>query len=246
MKFIKNKPALLLEDISAVAITDLHIGLEYDLYRSGVRIPQQTERLKAEIKKIVKKAKAERLLVLGDIKHIVPGTSFQERREIPEFFQDLVGIAEIHVTPGNHDSNIQEMLPPEVILHQSEGFLMGKYYFSHGHTWPSKDLIKADTFITGHTHPTVEFKDSLGYRITKPVFLKGFLEGKKVKERYGVGKRIGIVVLPPFNGLFSGSPINGDGEDILLGPIFRNRVVDIKECEAYLLDGTFLGKVKDI
>jgi putative SbcD/Mre11-related phosphoesterase len=246
MKFIKDTPALLLEDIGAVVIADLHIGLEYALFRSGVRIPNQTGKMKARVLEILKETGAEKLMVLGDVKHAVPETSFQERREIPEFFAGLAEMAEVHVSPGNHDSNLDELLPRGVKLHGTEGFMMGKHYLSHGHTWPSKDILEADDMVVGHVHPTVEFKDSYGYRILRPVFLKGRMLKEKIRERYGVEKSVGLVALPTFNDLFSGVPIKSSLEANLLGPVFRNGFVDVDECEAYLLDGTFVGKVKDI
>ena len=49
MKFIKNHRALLIEDLKALVITDLHIGLEYGLYKSGFKIPKQTDIKKTRV-----------------------------------------------------------------------------------------------------------------------------------------------------------------------------------------------------
>ena len=76
--------------------------------------------------------------------------------------------------------------------------------------------------------------------------MKGFLDEKKIEKKYGKRKHIKLVVLPTFNELFGGTSVKNSAENMLLGPIFRNKIVDIEECEAYLLDGTFLGKVKEI
>lgn len=246
MKFVKNSPAVFIEDMKAVAITDLHIGFEYTLYKSGVKIPKQTEKMKNQVKSIIKKTGSERLIILGDIKHEVPGTSFQERRDVPDFFDGLLDIADIEITPGNHDSNIGDLLPSEVKVHGRSGFRDGDYYFSHGHTWPSEELLKTKFLIMGHAHPVIEFKDSFGYRILRPIFLKGFLDDNKVEERYGEKRGIELLSLPVFNDLFGGTPIGSKIENNLLGPIFRNDFVDVGECEAYLLDGTFVGKVRDV
>jgi putative SbcD/Mre11-related phosphoesterase len=246
MKFVKNYPAVFLEELKVLVIADLHIGFEYALFKSGVKIPRQTEKMKKTIKDIIKKTKSKRLVVLGDIKHEVPGTSFQERREVPSFFADLLGMVKVDIAPGNHDSNITELLPEEVSVHGTEGFRIGDYYFSHGHTWPSEKLMESKMLMIGHLHPTVEFKDSFGYSILKPIFLKGSLDKEKLKNRYGRDKEIEILALPVFNDLFTGTPIKAKFENNLLGPVFRNKFIDLDNSEAYLIDGTFVGKIKDI
>jgi metallophosphoesterase superfamily enzyme len=49
-----------------------------------------------------------------------------------------------------------------------------------------------------------------------------------------------IVVVPAFNPLLTGTPVNGR-KGAYLGPVFRNRLVDESSMSAYLLDGTNLG-----
>jgi putative SbcD/Mre11-related phosphoesterase len=246
MRFVKDNRAVFLEDLEALVIADLHIGLEYDLYKSGIRIPKQTEKMKEKIKGLIEKTKAKRLIDLGDVKHAVPGTSFQEKKEIPEFFEDLSDMVKIDVVPGNHDGNLAELMPSGVNVHSRSGFREGKYYFSHGHTWPTGDLLKSETLMVAHAHPAIEFEDKFGYRILRPVFLKAGINQEKIKEKYGKRKKIDMVVLPTFNDLFTGTPVKIKSKHNLLGPLFRNNFVDVDECEVYLLDGTFVGKVKDI
>jgi len=89
MKFIKNYPALFIPEIKTLVIADLHIGISYELYKSGINIPSQVKEMKKTIEKLIKQTKAKRLIILGDIKHDVPGISVQELREIPEFLKAL-------------------------------------------------------------------------------------------------------------------------------------------------------------
>jgi hypothetical protein len=51
---------------------------------------------------------------------------------------------------------------------------------------------------------------------------------------------IELVVVPAFNPLLTGTPVNY-GERAMLGPLFRNDLVDRRTMNAYLLDGTNVG-----
>ena len=84
-KFITNEPAVLFG--KTLVIADLHIGVEYELYKSGIRIPKQTDKLLARIKNLLKTTKANRLVLLGDLKHFIPYLSIQEIKELPKFIK---------------------------------------------------------------------------------------------------------------------------------------------------------------
>src|SRR3989338_1481879 len=104
IKFITGEPALVFNKNLVVA--DLHIGIETEYRKSGITIPTQLEKMKEKIDGLIKKSKARRLIIIGDVKHQVPGVSFQELREVPEFFNYFSGKIETHIVLGNHDSEI--------------------------------------------------------------------------------------------------------------------------------------------
>jgi len=52
-----------------------------------------------------------------------------------------------------------------------------------------------------------------------------------------------MVLMPAFNDLLGGLPVNAEAPKSLLGPLLRTGAVKIDGFEAYLLDGTFLGDV---
>ena len=81
---------LLVEGKERVLVAaDLHLGLEHELWLGGVSIPSQTEKILARLQGYVAEIVPDRLLLLGDLKHNVPKTSWQERREIPDFLRRL-------------------------------------------------------------------------------------------------------------------------------------------------------------
>jgi hypothetical protein len=107
-----DAPLLLVEgDERVLVAADLHLGLEHELWLGGVSIPSQTEKILARLLGFLAEIKPDRLLLLGDIKHNVPKTSWQEKREIPEFLRRLCARAIVEIVPGNHDSNLADMAP---------------------------------------------------------------------------------------------------------------------------------------
>jgi hypothetical protein len=113
----------------------------------------------------------------------------------------------------------------------------------------------------------------MGYRLTKPVWIiapcdvrkliPGVLKAANVAVKAGNAQQIlserfhvnpsvrRCVFVPPFNDFLGGRPVNskkieethaGEG----LGPIVRSRAVDLENAEIHLLDGTYLGHVREL
>ena len=263
-------PALLADIGEKVMIVaDLHIGLEYELAKAGVNIPYQTERLQAELLTLVKEHKPDRLVIAGDVKHGVPVTSFQEKRELPTLFEVLLKeVPQIDVTRGNHDGNIQDLAPREgVEIHTSKGIILGDEYkiaVFHGHAWPRAKALECDLMVAGHNHPTVLLRTPLGIRMAQRAWVKGicnrtklaraFLQSEGVRfegdpvaafeEHYeGRMRDPEMIIVPTFNDLLGGLPVNGETPQSLMGPMLRREAVGIEDFEVVLLDGTYMGKV---
>ena len=261
-------PALLVEGGERLLVaSDLHLGIEYELAKMGINIPFQTERYMGELLGLVREHRPDRLVLLGDVKHGVPITSFQEKREIPLFFNALLDeVDQVDVARGNHDGNIQNLAPEGVVIHPSRGFVVGEGFrvgLLHGHAWPYPGLLGCDLLVMGHNHPTVRLNTPLGVRVSRRVWVRGVVDPVRVaaavlgqdgvkaeepleafRERYGV--EVGapqVVIVPTFNDLMGGLPVNSETPRSLLGPLFRSGAVEVDDFDVYLLDGTFLGRV---
>jgi putative SbcD/Mre11-related phosphoesterase len=248
IKFVTGKPALLVG--KSLVVADLHLGIEREFYQSGIKFPSQTEKIKDMVEGLVKITKAERLILLGDVKHKVPGISLQELREIPQFLEHFSGKLEVDMVPGNHDAGIEKFLPPGVKTHPSAGFRLGDVYLNHGHTWPGPDFLGCKKIVIGHQHPLVEFRDKLGYRFREPVWVKGALNREKLEGRY---KKMpaslpSITIMPAFNPLIGGMCVNKRSEDgyakKFIGPLINS--LKGRTASTYLLDGTCLGRLVDL
>lgn len=257
---IPEAPALLVErPIKTLIISDVHIGFEEELHDVGFRVPSQSWRIVEEIKQLIEKTKARRLIILGDLKHKVPGTSKIEWRYLSGMIEDVRRMLdEIVLVPGNHDAGINKILGNSVTYAPSRGFMIEdgehKVGLFHGHTWPSVSLSNANVLIMGHIHPVVRLRAEIGFTIRKRVWLNLETERalfmkklKHQKPKKASKARLSLLVMPSFNDFLSGVAVNAVSEGReLLGPVIRSGLFNISKAEVYMLDGTHLGRVSDL
>ena len=224
-----------------LVIADLHIGIERELREHGLHAPSQTRHMVQRLDRLYKKYNPKNIIFLGDIKHNIPTSTFQERTDVTSFLKHFSTLLSLDIIPGNHDGNIQKLLPSSVCLHPSDGIVSDDIGFLHGHRWPKEELLQCRHIIVAHSHPTVALTDRLGYTTYEPCWVKGKILQQKAQQKYLSTGDPEVILMPPFNPLCGGTAVN---HDPLLGPFLS--LLDINEAKVYLLDGTLLGKVKDI
>ncbi len=246
---IFGEPLLLVEGVERVLVAaDLHLGLEYELWLCGISIPSQTEKTLTRLKRSLSEIKPDRLLLLGDMKHNVPKTSWQERKEVPRFLSVLAEDVRVDIVPGNHDVGLADLAPLGSRVHPSSGIVIDGAGYFHGHTWPDRKLLSAELLVAGHIHPAVRLKDPLGSSRNRKAWVRATLSQAAVERQYGPELRPGtpapeMVVVPAFNDLCGGLPLNETNEDER-GPILT--LADMADARIFLLDGTDLGRLRNI
>ena len=88
---IPDEPVLLADD--ALVAADLHIGLEEELDEKGVRLPSRAEAMGRRLTGIAERRGADRLVLLGDVKHLVPKMAGRERGDVYRFFTTILEMA---------------------------------------------------------------------------------------------------------------------------------------------------------
>ncbi len=255
-------------------ITDTHIGWEKELEKKGIHVPSQTTKILSKLVKLLNEYEPDKLVILGDIKYSVASNEVGERRDIPNFFKTLQRyVSEVAVVRGNHDGNLETLLPEGVEFLGASGVKIGDVGVFHGHKWPSPELLGCKSLIMGHLHPVVVFRDPTGCRVTRqvwmkttvnPEFLAQFLLGKSgvkisgslettLQNDFGVKLKTNtLLVMPSFNDFLGGRPINevySTGEaaaEGFIGPVLRSQAVNVEVAEVYLLDGTYLGTLSQL
>jgi len=248
---VPGEPLLLLEPDEGdkaqkvLVVADLHLGLEASLRKVGMHLPSQTSARLHLLLKAIKRTGAERIVLLGDVKHTVGGFSRQEREEVPAFLAELLGkVKVLDIVLGNHDGDLKEAVPEGVGLHQH--LVIGDVGLTHGHSWPPEEVMRCQHVVMGHDHPTVLFVDELGRRCFYPCWVKARLDPAKGGLRYK-GIRAGGtgLVMPAFDDLGSGTPVNL-ADVKLLGPLLTSGVFELSTATIHLVDGTFLGELGDL
>lgn len=239
---VPDRPALeLLGEERVLCVGDLHIGIEADLRYRGVIVPSQTHRMEREL--IDLSVGVDRLVVIGDVKHQVPGSTRQEHVEVPRFFNSLLNhYPRIDLVKGNHDTDIESMLPSRVTVHDQEGFVLYGVGFVHGHAWPSQEVMATRLLVMGHNHPAVIFEDGLHHNQVERCWVRcRFKNGggryEKVPEE--------AIMVPAFNRSLGGGPVNLEGPR-MLGPLLSNGLLDLDNGQVYLMDGLLLGTVSSL
>jgi metallophosphoesterase superfamily enzyme len=195
----------------------------------------------ARLVSLLKTYTPKEIVLLGDIKHNIPSSTIQERMEIKTFIDTIQSYGIIHIVPGNHDGTITKLLPASVLAHPSDGFIYDGIGFVHGHRWPTKELMHCRQIIISHTHPTIMLTDRLGYKTFESCWLRGTFIPEKLQEKYPDSDNPTVIVMPAFNPLCGGIAANMEA---LVGPL--GKILDVQNAQVYLLDGSSLGRVKDI
>jgi len=275
---VQPYPALLVQKGAekALVVADLHIGWEVALTEQGVHVPSQTPKMLNKMLKLIELCKPTSLLFLGDVKHTIAKMELEEWRDIPDFFEALSKkVSDIRVVLGNHDGNLEPLLPETVKIFPSAGLAVGDVGLFHGNSWPAPELLRCRSLLIGHVHPTVAFRDPLGFYITAQVWVKAKLVRERLAETFLKGQGIKVeaskdavtvlrqhfnlrlnaselFIMPYFNDFLGGRPINRkSGEKRAksieyLGPVLRSGNADMDNAETYLLDGTFLGTINQL
>lgn len=254
---ILEEPALkVMNNEISLVVADIHLGIEWDLYRSGINLPSRMKGRLNRILSYVQDNSPDRIILLGDVKHNVPQVSWQERDEIPRFLEKLAEHVHIDIFPGNHDGGIEFLFNREkdIRVHSARGTVLDGVGYFHGHTWPATDLLAASHVVTAHNHPTVRFTDTFGYSIVEPAWVKTKFKLDVLKEHFGnfdfenpqKWTDPELFIMPAFNELCGGVPFNESRQEDLLGPVFYSGGIELENAEIYLLDGTRLGLIKNI
>ncbi|MGQ9583164.1 MAG: metallophosphoesterase [Thermoplasmatota archaeon] len=227
-----------------IVLADLHIGIEDELASRGVRVPDQTERALERALALVGRTRPGALILLGDVRHRVPLAGAGERGRVERFFKSLSSElgekVRIVVVRGNHDAGLRNMVPRSVGV--VPWVRLGPCGLLHGHTWPPPELRTCATLVVGHSHPSVLLADERGRAIVEPCWLRA---RPTAAGRLRYPRLSRVVVMPAFNDIRSGAPVNVKGA-LLLGPLFRSGAVDLAGAEVHLPDGASLGRVREL
>ena len=241
-RIIPSKPALVLEgEKKNLVVTDIHVGFESNMASNQIFIGKNSSINESiqELSEIIDSEKPDSVILLGDIKSSVKNISRNEWDEVPLFFKKIREKCDVILIPGNHDANIQKLVPDNISMISSTGMVEENVLLTHGHTMPSENFSHVDKIIMGHIHPVFFQEDSVmnGQRVWVTI--------KTEKESIFPNKtgEIEITIIPSFNKYFYATHRRQYKKSI--SPII-NKIKEISKAKIITLDGTIIGNESNI
>jgi uncharacterized protein len=233
-----------------LVISDLHIGSETDLIKKGISINslQISFDILKEIKDLKSTYSFTGIIILGDLKNSINYISKLEWDLIPSFLNQIsIDLDEIFLIPGNHDGNINLLIPESVIVCNTAGLVIEDTLLIHGHTIPAKNKFNIKKIIMGHIHPIIF--DPLSVLHGKRIWI--YL---KVKKQYVFGQNtddiLEIIIVPTFNKYFysSSSPSTEMKSSRSISPLIKHLIKNdaILSGLMFTLEGSLIGDLQEI
>ena len=237
IRISKSEPALIIEGSKRyMVITDLHIGFEDKFASNKIEIGKNSPINETinKIKNLIQIEKPETLILLGDVKSSIKRISNTEWSDIPNFFEEVKKYVDLVLVPGNHDANIQQLIPNDVTITNSIGLVIDDILLTHGHTMPTENFASINKIVMGHIHPVFFDRTSLlnGKRV--------WISLKTTKEQIFPSSfgELEITIIPSFNPYFYATKKRFYKKSI--SPII-GRLEQITEAKIVTLDGTIIG-----
>ena len=236
-RIIPSKPALILEGKKKnLIVTDIHIGFESNMASNEIFIGKNStiNETISEISEIIDAEKPDSVILLGDVKSSIKSISRNEWDEVPMFFKEIRKKCDVVLVPGNHDANIQRLVPDNISMISSTGMVEENVLLTHGHTMPSENFSHVDKIIMGHVHPVFFQEDSVinGQRV--------WISLKTEKENIFPNKsgELEITIIPSFNKYFYATHRKKYKKSI--SPII-DKIKSISTARIVTLDGSIIG-----
>ncbi|MUV60316.1 metallophosphoesterase [Halobacterium sp. CBA1126] len=239
---VPGEPAAVadLDGERALVVADYHAGIEVSLRREGLEVQSRAGARRERVRELLDRTGTERVVFLGDLGHAIGTPEGAEHEELEALFDALD--VPVTLVVGNHDGGLADEF--DVDATPPEGARIGDVGFAHGHTWPASEVLEAETVCVGHEHPSVRLEDEVGGTRVERAWLRGPLAAEPFEEHHGepVDAHGDLAVFPAFNDLSGGTWVNVEGQEFL-APFLPEACPD---AELYLLDGTRLGRYRDV
>ena len=235
-RIVPRYPALVINgNKKSLVIADLHLGFEAKLSSNNIYLGKNTSVTETakDIEKILDKTKPESLILLGDIKSGIKSITKTEWNDVPIFLEKIKKRINMTIIPGNHDANIEKLIPEGISLATTKGIIIEDTLLTHGHTMPSENFSSVSKIIMGHVHP-VFFQE------------KSIINGERVwvtikcnKQKIFPSKtgNLEIIIIPTFNKHFYTAHKKFYKKSI--SPILDRR--EVLEAKILTLDSRIIG-----
>jgi hypothetical protein len=233
----------------ALVVADYHAGIEAGLrYERGVELESRGDERRERLLALLDRTAADRVVVLGDLAHRIGDPRGIEQEELSALVEAVTDRVPLVLVRGNHDGGFAEAFGDRIEVTDAAGARFGDVGFVHGHTWPSRAVLSAETVCVGHEHVAVRLTDDVGGSRIERAWLRGRLRVDPFADHLGCEpgavdwREPDLVAFPAFNERSGGTWVNVAGQGFL-APFLP---AALASGEVYLLDGTRLGDYRAV
>lgn len=235
-RIVPSHPVLIIEEKERhMVITDLHIGFEAGMISNDIFVKPEdlVSDIHKNLQELIKLESPDSLILLGDIKAGTSSISKIEWNAVPSFFE-IGKMIKTLVIPGNHDGNLQKMIPDWITMSSSTGMVLDDTLLTHGHVLPSENLAHVNRIVMGHVHPVYFQEGSVmdGQRVWVSI------KTDKNQIFPSVTGDLEIIIIPSFNRYFYASKKKFHKKSI--SPILES-VKKYQSAKIVTLDGSIIG-----
>ena len=193
---VTNDRCILFEKERILVIGDLHLGYEKALEDEGLYLPRlNTESIRESLNRLIEKYEPEEIVLLGDIKHDFKRAKFEGKEEVRSIVRLIMDAAKVIIVKGNHDNYVQNIVA-DLGVTVVDYVDIGGYRLEHGHVDSGVRPV-----IIGHEHPSVK--------------IIGSLSGGLKMQCFVYAREEGVLVIPPFSFLSSGTDFVSSSEEFM-------------------------------
>lgn len=193
---VTNDRCIVFEEEKVLVIGDLHLGYEKALEDEGMYLPRlNTESIREALNRLIEKYEPKEIVLLGDIKHDFKRAKFEGKEEIRSIVRLIMDAAKVVIVKGNHDNYVQNIVADMPVPVVDYIDIRG-YRLEHGHVDSGVRPV-----IIGHEHPSVK--------------IAGALSGGLKMQCFMYARKDGVLVIPPFSFLSSGTDFATSCDDFM-------------------------------
>ncbi|MDX1950815.1 MAG: metallophosphoesterase [Verrucomicrobiota bacterium] len=167
--WLDPRRAVFLEKTRTLAVADLHLGYVWAHRVRGQMMPLLQETTLARLLELISDYQPKTLALLGDIVHETVSIH-SIRQTVEELVNELCSRIALVLVTGNHDRDLQRMLPGDCIATLKTEFIQEKVRFIHGDQRfdPCPSVLLT---VLGHEHPAFRLGDGVATSARFPCFL---------------------------------------------------------------------------
>ena len=193
---VTNDRCIVFDKEGVLVIGDLQLGYEKALEDEGMYLPRMnTGSIRESLNRLIEKYEPKEIVLLGDIKHDFRRAKYEGKEEVRTIIRLIRDAAKVVIVKGNHDNYVQNIVA-DMGIPVVDYVDIGGYRLEHGHIDSGVRPV-----IIGHEHPSVK--------------IVGALSGGIKMQCFMYAREDGVIVIPPFSFLSSGTDFAMSADDFM-------------------------------